>query len=77
MKIEPVKFDCITIEWIEEQRDKLDLRYVDLCNLIGIHKSSLSKIIHGERKLTKFQKAAFYYCIKCVYQRRIIELKNV
>ena len=64
MKTEPVKFDCVTIEWIEEQRDKLGLRYVDLCNLIGIHKSSLSKIIHGERKLTKFQKAAFYYCIK-------------
>lgn len=45
--------------------EKNNLSNMDICNLTGYDKSSMSLLISGERELTKSAKAMFFYLIKC------------
>ena len=52
------------LEVINQQLVKLGLQAKDLVKLLDIDKSSISLILSGQRELTKWHKAAFYYLFK-------------
>jgi len=56
--------EAITIDWINNKMEKLNLKQKDLGSHLGIDKSSLSLIFGEQRELTKWQKACFYYFFK-------------
>lgn len=57
----PAPPDIVTPEWISWQMQKHKVRTKDLVSDLGIEKSNISAIINGNRELSKFAKAAFYY----------------
>lgn len=54
----------VDIEWIRSEMDQTGIEPKDLCLLLGIDKSTISILLNGDRLLTKWQKACFYYFFK-------------
>lgn len=48
-------------DWINAKLQEFKLSRNDLIKQLEIDKSTLSELLSGNRSLTKFQKAAFYY----------------
>jgi len=51
----------IDYNWINESLSRFKISRNDLIKQMGIDKSTLSELLSGNRNLTKFQKAAFFY----------------
>lgn len=53
----------ITKKWIKDKMKKFYLRQVDVCLNLNLDKGTLSEILSdtSTRKLTRFQKSAFYF----------------
>ncbi|WP_051359927.1 hypothetical protein [Adhaeribacter aquaticus] len=51
----------VTQEWINERMQELGLSRNDIIKQVGIDKATLSEMLSGEKALTKFHKATFYY----------------
>jgi hypothetical protein len=56
--------ESISSEWINRRMKNLGLKGKHISNRIGIDKSTISSILTGEKELTKWHKAAFYYFFK-------------
>lgn len=56
--------ETISPEWIKRRMHTLGLKAKHISNRTGIDKSTLSSILNGEKELTKWHKAAFYYFFK-------------
>lgn len=47
--------------WVNERMAEFKISRNDLVKQMGIDKATLSELLNGNRSLTKFQKAAFFY----------------
>jgi hypothetical protein len=56
--------DSISPEWITRRMKNLGIKAKHICKSIGIDKSTISSILNGDKELTKWHKAAFYYFFK-------------
>ncbi|GHT31927.1 hypothetical protein FACS189434_02590 [Bacteroidia bacterium] len=56
--------DAVNPEWIRRRMSRLKLRNKHISNYTGIDKCTVSSVIAGEKELTKWHKAAFYYFFK-------------
>jgi hypothetical protein len=56
--------DSISPEWITRRMKNLGIKAKNICKSIGIDKSTVSSILNGDKELTKWHKAAFYYFFK-------------
>jgi hypothetical protein len=56
--------DSISPEWITRRMKSLGIRAKNIGKSIGIDKSTVSSILNGDKELTKWHKAAFYYFFK-------------
>jgi hypothetical protein len=56
--------ETISPDWIKRRMHDLGLKAKHISNRIGIDKSTVSSILTGEKELTKWHKAAFYYFFK-------------
>lgn len=54
----------VDIEWVRSEMDQAGMKPKDLCRLLCIDKSTISILLNGDRPLTKWQKACFYYFFK-------------
>uniref|UniRef100_UPI003217ACC0 hypothetical protein n=1 Tax=uncultured Draconibacterium sp. TaxID=1573823 RepID=UPI003217ACC0 len=54
-------FDEINADWINERIKLFKLSRNDILKQMGLDKSTLSVLLSGEKRLTRFQRAAFYY----------------
>lgn len=59
----PSPAEAVTTEWVEEQIKKHQINQKILAEQLGVSYPSLNKILtsYNDRRLTEFQKAAFYY----------------
>ena len=56
--------EAITPSWITKRMKQLGLKGKHVSNRIGIDRSTISSILTGEKELTKWHKATFYYFFK-------------
>jgi hypothetical protein len=56
--------DSISPEWITRRMKNMGIKAKHICKSIGIDKSTISSILNGDKELTKWHKAAFYYFFK-------------
>ena len=56
--------DAVNPEWLRLRMNHLQLKSKQISNYIGIDKCTISSILSGEKELTKWHKAAFYYFFK-------------
>jgi len=56
--------ESINPEWIGKRMKRLGLKGKHISSRIGIDQSTISSILTGEKELTKWHKAAFYYFFK-------------
>ncbi len=56
--------EAINPSWIAQRMKKLGLKGKHISNRIGIDTSTISSILTGEKELTKWHKATFYYFFK-------------
>ena len=54
-------FNELDAGWINDKLSSFKLSRNDLIKQMGIDKSTLSVLLSGEKQLTRFQRAAFYY----------------
>ena len=54
-------FNDIDRHYISNKMDEFGLKAKYLCRLLGIDKTSISRILNGTQPMTKWHKAAFYY----------------
>lgn len=54
----------INPEWIAKRMKQLGYKGKHISNRIGIDRSTISSILTGEKELTKWHKATFYYFFK-------------
>ena len=69
LTISAVDFDradieSITIDWIEKQMSRLNLKQKDLVSHTGIDKATMSSVLNGRIELTRWHKTTFYYFFK-------------
>ena len=67
--VSPVDYNLQDIEsvsasWITRRMNDLGIKAKHICKSTGIDKSTISSILTGEKELTKWHKAAFYYFFK-------------
>jgi antitoxin component HigA of HigAB toxin-antitoxin module len=55
----------IDASWINSRMEEFKLSRKDLLKQMGLDASTLSVLLSGEKNLTRFQKAAFYYYFLC------------
>ena len=56
--------DALNPQWIRRRMNYLKLKSKHVSTYTGIDKCTLSSILNGEKDLTKWHKAAFYYFFK-------------
>jgi hypothetical protein len=56
--------DAVNPEWLRRRMNNLKLKSKQISNYTGIDKCTISSILSGEKELTKWHKAAFYYFFK-------------
>jgi len=56
--------ESISVNWISKRMKDLGIRAKHICKSTGIDKCTISSILSGEKELTKWHKAAFYYFFK-------------
>ena len=56
--------DAINPTWIAKRMKQLGLKGKHISNRIGIDRSTISSLLTGEKELTKWHKATFYYFFK-------------
>jgi hypothetical protein len=56
--------EAISPDWIKRRMHNLGLKAKHVSNRIGIDRSTISSILTGEKELTKWHKATFYYFFK-------------
>jgi hypothetical protein len=58
---EPPPPDVVTPDWVRRQILNKHIKLVDLAGKTGIHKSTLSTLVNGQRPMSQPVKAMFYY----------------
>lgn len=68
LHVRPVVFnemDHIDHEWIQKKMNDFGLQAKDLVKLMNIDKSTLSNVLGGNKKLTKWHQSTFFFFFKC------------
>ena len=60
----PQDIESVSAIWITRRMHDLGIRAKHICKSTGIDKSTISSLLSGEKELTKWHKAAFYYFFK-------------
>ncbi|MDR2650694.1 MAG: hypothetical protein LBC68_00035 [Prevotellaceae bacterium] len=56
--------DAVSVEWIKNRMNKLNIKSKHVSVHTGIDKSTISSILNKNKELTKWHKVAFYYFFK-------------
>lgn len=54
----------VNLDYINQKKEELGLTDVDLSRLLNIRQENISRLMNGNRGLTKLGEAAFYYLFK-------------